>query len=237
MQPVRYEIPAFQRRYVWKQEEQWEPLWDDVEELAQSIIEDGRTEPHFMGAVVFQQRQFAAGTIERRIVVDGQQRLTTLQLLIDAIQEVLEDREHSFQAERLSDLVVNGERYRNGNPDHAFKVWPTVVDRAAFRCAMSNDLPATGRANSRVVQAHEFFKGQAEQWLDRFSEDGGERDRAASALEAAVSANLAIVVIDLGDSDDPHVIFETLNARGTPLLQSDMVKNKVLHDARGRAAQ
>lgn len=53
-QPVRYEIPAFQRRYVWKQEEQWEPLWDDVERLAQAIMEDGRTKPHFMGAVVLQ---------------------------------------------------------------------------------------------------------------------------------------------------------------------------------------
>ena len=91
-QPVRYEIPAFQRRYVWQQEEQWVPLWGDVEELAHSIIDDGRTEPHFMGAVVLQQTNFPTGTIERRIVVDGQQRLTTLQLLIDAIQEVLENR-------------------------------------------------------------------------------------------------------------------------------------------------
>ena len=98
-QPVRYEIPDFQRRYVWRQEEQWEPLWDDVAGLTQSIAEDGRTEPHFMGAVVLQQLPFPSGTIERRIVVDGQQRLTTLQLLIDAIQEVLEDRAHSGPSE------------------------------------------------------------------------------------------------------------------------------------------
>ena len=231
VQPVRYEIPAFQRRYVWKLEEQWEPLWDDVEHLAQSIVNGNRAEAHFMGAIVLQQTQFAAGTIERRIVVDGQQRLTTLQLLIDAIQEVLEDRGHSDPAKRLAALVLNGEEYRNGKPDHAFKVWPTVVDRVAFQHAMSNELSATEYAASRIVQAHEYFKGQAEQWLDRFPDETEERSRAASALEAAVSANLEIVVIDLGDSDDPHVIFETLNARGTPLLQSDMVKNKVLHDA------
>ena len=69
--PVRYEIPDFQRRYVWRQEEQWEPLWLDIEELAQPILEDGRTEPHFMGAFVLQQRPFPSGTIERRIVVNG----------------------------------------------------------------------------------------------------------------------------------------------------------------------
>ena len=231
VQPVRYEIPAFQRRYVWKQDEQWEPLWDDVEELARSIIVDGRTEPHFMGAVVLQQTQFPTATIERRIVVDGQQRLTTLQLLIDAVQEVLQDQEHSSPAKRLSALVINGEEYLNGNPDHAFKVWPTTVDRDAFRHAMSNELAATNYANSRIVQAHEYFKAQTQQWLDRFPQDTGERDTAASALEEAVSRSLEIVVIDLGESDDPHIIFETLNARGTPLLQSDMVKNKVLHEA------
>ena len=230
-QPIRYDIPAFQRRYVWKQEEQWEPLWDDVEQLAQSIMEDGRTDPHFMGAVVLQQMQFPTGTIERRIVVDGQQRLTTLQLLIDAIQEVLENRGHSAPAKRLAALVVNPEEFRDGDPDNGFKVWPTVVDRIAFRHAMSNALSATAFAASRIVQAHDYFRGQAEQWLDRFSDDAGDPNTAATALENAVRVNLELVVIDLDDSDDPHVIFETLNARGTPLLQSDMIKNKVLHDA------
>lgn len=231
VQPVRYEIPAFQRRYVWKQEEQWEPLWEDVEELAGAIMTEGRAEPHFMGAVVLQQTQFPTATIERRIVVDGQQRLITLQLLMDAIQEVLEDRKHSGPAKRLVALVANGEEYLNDNPNHAFKVWPTTVDRDAFRHAMSNEMKPANYANSRIVQAHEYFKAQAEQWLDQFPRDTGERDSAASALEGAVSRSLEIVVIDLEESDDPHIIFETLNARGTPLLQSDMVKNKVLHEA------
>ena len=231
-QPIRYDIPAFQRRYVWKQEEQWEPLWDDVEQLAQSIMEEGQTDPHFMGAVVLQQMQSSTGTLDRRIVVDGQQRLTTLQLLIDAIQEVLEIRGHSGPAKRLAALVENPEEFRDGEPDNGFKVWPTIVDRDAFRHAMSNALSATGFAESRIVQAHDYFRGQAEQWLGRFSDETGDLDRAATALEGAVRVNLELVVIDLGDADDPHVIFETLNARGTPLLQSDMIKNKVLHDAK-----
>ena len=234
-QPVRYEIPAFQRRYVWKQEEQWEPLWNDIEELAQSILEDGQTEPHFMGAVVLQQMQYPAGTIERRIVVDGQQRLTTLQLLIDAIQEVLEGRGHSDPAKRLAALVDNQEEFRDGEADNAFKVWPTVIDRDAFRQAMRNDLSSDDHTESRIVQAHNYFKEQAARWLTGFSNEGGKRDRAALALESAVRANVELVVIDLDDNDDPHVMFETLNARGTPLLQSDMIKNKVLHDANVKA--
>ena len=97
---------------------------------------------------------------------------------------------------------------------------------------MSNDLPGAEHAASRIVQAHDYFKGQVERWLDKFgNEDGEGARRAASALEEVVRMKLELVVIDLGDSDDPHVIFQTLNARGTPLLQSDMVKNKILYDA------
>ena len=97
---------------------------------------------------------------------------------------------------------------------------------------MSNALSATGFAASRIVQAHDYFRGQAEQWLDRSSDETGDLDTAATALESAVREKLELVVIDLDGADDPHVIFETLNARGTPLLQSDMIKNKVLYDAK-----
>jgi len=136
---VQYEIPAFQRRYVWKLEEQWEPLWNDVEDLTRSVMEDGGPQKHFMGAVVHQQMPVPSGMVGRRTVVDGQQRLTTLQLLLDAIQEVLEDQGHSDPAKRLSALVKNGESYLAGERDRAFKVWPTTVDRDAFRHAMKNE--------------------------------------------------------------------------------------------------
>ena len=53
-------------------------------------------------------------------------------------------------------LVVNEEEYRDGNPDRVFKVWPTTVDRDAYRHAMSNELTATGFAASRIVQAHGY---------------------------------------------------------------------------------
>ena len=228
-QPIRYEIPEFQRRYVWKQDEPWEPLWDDVSDLIQSLMED-RSEVHFMGAVVLQPAPFATGTIERRIVVDGQQRLTTVQLLINAVQQVLADRGYTVSANRLAALVDNPEAFLDNNEDNVFKVWPTAVDRTAFRHAMSTGLSAGQQDGSRIVQAHSYFKRQVGQWLDQFG-DRDEQGRAASAMEEALRTKLELVVIDLEGSDDPHMIFETLNARGTPLLQSDMVKNRILYDA------
>ena len=229
---VRYDIPAFQRPYIWTQDQQWEPLWEDVSNLAEEIIETGQTAPHFMGAIVLQQRLHPSSrSIGTRIVVDGQQRLTTLQLLIDAVQEVCEQKGHRVPAFRLSRLVRTDKEYWDDDPDFEFKVWPTAYDRAAFRHAMHNDLSSDKHANSRIVMAHNFFKNKTESWLDEYPYEDGQRDIAAAALENAVSNSLELVIIDLGTADDPHVIFETLNARGTPLLPSDMIKNQILHKA------
>lgn len=96
---------------------------------------------------------------------------------------------------------------------------------------MRNDLPSDQYKDSRVVGAHNYFKNAARTWLEAFPEDNGRRTDAAEALEGAVSDHLELVVIDLGQTDDAHVIFETLNARGTPLLPSDMIKNQILHKA------
>ncbi len=236
VQPSQYEIPRFQRRYVWNREKQWTPLWEDVQHMAERVLAARRggspqPQPHFMGAVVLQQIDNVTGSLARRIVVDGQQRLTTLQLLLDAVQEVLERREIDGSAARLEDLVLNQPKYQDGNADNAFKVWPTDADQEAFRHAMVNGLSGGEWPESRIVQAHEFFKDQVEKWVDEdegLNEDANER---AEALEKALSQLLELVVIDLRASDNPHIIFETLNARGTPLRQSDLMKNMILHEA------
>ena len=67
---VRYEIPEFQRPYVWEQETQWEPLWNDVRNVAEEYLDSGKNQPHFMGAVVLQQQLTPTNQIETRIVVE-----------------------------------------------------------------------------------------------------------------------------------------------------------------------
>lgn len=237
VQPVQYEIPRFQRPYVWNQDRQWVPLWVDVQHTAERILaaeSEGspQPQPHFMGAVVFQQIPSVTGSLTRRIVVDGQQRLTTLQLLLDAAQEVFEGKGIAEPAARLAALVQNHAAFCGGRSDNAFKVWPTDADQVPFRQAMTNDLPSTEWADSRVVKAHQFFRDQIEQWIGE-GEKGLNNSLTgrAEALEQTLSRMLELVVIDLRSSDDPHIIFETLNARGTPLRQSDLMKNMILHEA------
>ena len=237
LKPVCYTIPPFQRPYVWSQDEQWEPLWDDVRNVAENYLEElersggnigeaeERTAPHFLGAVVLQQVSRSTKYIDQREVIDGQQRVTTIQLLLDAIQQVCEELDLEPVATRLSDLVTNPPKYVGDEIDKVFKLRPSRTDREAFRHAMHNGLAVNNFEDSLIVQAHEFFQQQVRKWIE--DAVGSKSDR-ADALETAVMAKLQMVVIDLSSKDDPNVIFETLNARGTPLEQSDLIKNFVL---------
>ncbi len=231
---IRYTVPSFQRPYVWTQDDQWEPLWDDVRNTAENYLEeldrsnnnhdeaDQSTPPHFLGAVVLQQVFTAAKDIEQREIIDGQQRMTTLQLLLDAVQLVFEESELKRGSRRLSRLVTNDEDYIGADENEIFKLWPTTSDREAFRHAMHNGLANDNFESSLIVQAHEFFQLHIREWLNS---DPDSMEVRAEALETAATGKLQMVVIDLNANDDPHIIFETLNARGTPLLQSDLIKN------------
>jgi len=243
---IRYTIPTFQRPYVWSQEDQWEPLWEDVRNLAEDYLDaldrcgsdsvkaEQETKAHFLGAVVLQQVHTSAKEIEQREVIDGQQRVTTIQLLLDAIQEICEEAPFRGPATRLSKLVTNDEDLIGDENHYKFKLWPTRGDREAFTHAMDNGLAVNDFENSLIVQAHEFFQEQIRKWLDV---DDEQKESRVDALETAVTVLLQMVVIDLDHDDDPNVIFETLNARGTPLEQSDLIKNFVLSHFTGNPAE
>jgi hypothetical protein len=229
-QPQRLLVPLFQRPYVWSEERQWEPLWSDVIRVAGRVLTVGpeSMQPHFLGAVVIQQIQNAVGDLQTRIVIDGQQRLTTLQILLDAVHAVFALRGHAHAAARLAYLVENAEAFRR-KPEDRFKVWPTNRDRAAFNEVMGIhppfDYDGLDHADARLVQAHKYFFQQATEWLDE--ESIYSDDLRADALETAVSKLLQLVVIDLQVDENAQEIFETLNARGTPLTPVDLIKNFV----------
>ncbi len=237
---VRYVIPPFQRPYVWTKDEQWEPLWEDVEHAAERYLEsyeehngdaakaESAAERHFLGAIVVQQELTGSSEIETRNVIDGQQRLTTIQLLLDAAQEVAETNAWDDVAEGLGDLVLNNKRYARKDPDHIYKLWPTATDRDAFRVAMNNTADTSEFADSPIVKAHDYFRLRVKDWVERVE---GDIELRTHAIETALLGLLELVVIDLGSADDAFVIFETLNARGTPLLASDLVKNYLMQNA------
>lgn len=230
--PVQYEVPEFQRHYVWNKENQWEPLWDDIIGKTQDSMETQDLHHHFMGAIALQLRPGSSTNIEARVIVDGQQRLITLQVLIDGIRQACERREYGECAKRLSAMVYNNSEWWDDNPNVEYKVWPSIHDRDAFRHVIRKDNPEEEFRNTSIFQARDYFKSKTEEWLDQYAEESGARRRAAESLERTVSRGMELAVIDLRLVDTPHIIFETLNARGTPLLPSDMIKNRILYEAK-----
>jgi hypothetical protein len=228
MQPQRLIVPLFQRPYVWNQETQWEPLWEDVSRIAERIFSkpEERHQPHFLGAVVLQQMPNQSGLMQQRTIIDGQQRLTTLQLLLDALAAELAAVSAGSSAARIEPLVVNAEPFCT-KPEDRFKVWPTNRDRPAFNEVMGAKPPVNHAAlvyrREKMAQAHQYFSEQAREWL---REKGADNEQArATAIERTARELLQIVVIDLAADENAQEIFETLNARGAQLTAADLIKN------------
>ena len=231
---MHYEIPSFQRPYVWNEEDQWAPLWEDILRVAVSYLpsESGAAvdpERHFLGAIVYESRPPVVGDVTRHLVIDGQQRTTTLQLVIDAVQSAIAERGHETLAEDLEDLALNKSAAFRGKPER-FKLWPSRQDRAAFEQAMDDTHPSDGE--HRVLEAHRFFHREARTWLEGKPDDDGAlppgtEEQRAWALTSTLQDGLYVVAINLTGHDDSQLIFETLNDRGPPLLQADLIKNWV----------
>lgn len=227
----RYVIPTFQRDYEWTLEGQWQLLHEDLVTAAEKLQKaradaealgesraraDNKVAPHFLGAIVCDQLPSSTGGVDQRAVIDGQQRLTTLQLLARGILDVLLES-GSARAPQVRRLIQNPSDVAE-KPIDRYKLWPRRKDREVWPSAISDEVsPSNGHL---YLQARTFF---------------ADATRAAVAaapdtdlLDTIVDAFLGLfklVVIDLDDNDDAQVIFEVLNGRQTPLSAADLVKN------------
>lgn len=233
-------VPLFQRPYVWSQEDQWEPLWTDMVSVAARQFRGDMVKPHFLGAMVLEAIETDTGDeLDMRLVIDGQQRMTTLQIALEALcdlcGELKQDKHH-----KLLLKVTRNDAEACNEEDERFKLWPTTVDQEHFRRVMTCRSPAElkaayGRSLEDIEIGHAlgdcylYFHQAMMEWL-RPSDDGF--DKRVEALSLTMRDKLRLVVIDLKEEDDAQVIFETLNARGTPLLPADLVKNFLFHRAR-----
>lgn len=226
--PQRLVIPLFQRPYVWDESDQWLPMWQDVRRLAELRMKDPYiSATHFLGAVVLQ-AQDKIGDLPARNVIDGQQRLTTLQLMMDAAGSVIEEGGLDALSGQLELLTHNLEIYVSGGATR-LKLRHGGRDQAAFDEVMDAEPPVNHEAlkhsGSLLTRAHRFFAACVNDWLGESGEPGY-ADR-AGALVQVMTRGLQLVVIDLQAQENSQEIFETLNARGTPLTAADLVKNFV----------
>lgn len=196
----QYHVPFYQRAYVWNREEQWEPLWNDIREKAE-VRSDGETPtPHFLGAIVLepQPRRGLRG-VETYHIIDGQQRLTTLQYFLVALAIAVQEMKQTSLTPLIDGCIWNPNPETMENPDiERFKVWPTFRDRVPYQAAMDSrscvelreKFPASFTQNGSLrkigvdhplaLEAIWYFREKIEEWLT--GEEGG-NDKRSQTLE------------------------------------------------------
>ena len=222
----RLEAPLFQRPYVWEREQNWEPLWGTIRTVAEARLGNESHRKCFLGELVLDQLETPLSQIHARQIIDGQQRLTTFQMVLAAARDLcgaLGERRFSQAFRKLTDNDVP----LSDNPDDIFKVWPTNADRRVFRDTMTagnkRDILALAFNDALIPQAYLYFYNLLQEWLGDPEQPGFLPK--LDALHQSLREDLHLVIIDLESEDDPQEIFETLNALGTPLLPADLIKN------------
>ncbi|MEI5135522.1 DUF262 domain-containing protein [Streptomyces libani] len=209
----QFQIPLYQRTYSWQREE-LRQLWDDVLELVEDHLDGRQPAAHFVGSVVLAPGRITAGGIQRWLVVDGQQRLTTLMLAFTALRDRHRERGADKKAARIHDLLLVNS-YRDG--EDRYRLLPTQADRDAFTACVESSPKAGGPGN--VGAAYRFFFGA----LTEGEENGGEAW--TDAVETVLGGLLSIVEITAAEGDNVYRIFESINNTGVGLSQSDLLRN------------
>src|SRR5438128_9845030 len=128
----RLEAPLFQRPYVWEEEANWVPLWEAIRSVAEKQAAGEDLRAHFLGAIVLDQLDTSTGKVHARQIIDGQQRLTTLQLALAAARDLCAEMKVLNYAQAFRKLSENDVPFSD-DPDDVFKVCPTNADRSYYK--------------------------------------------------------------------------------------------------------
>ncbi len=199
----QYVIPLFQRTYSWTSKE-WEILWKDLLELCET--ENPRT--HFIGSIVNMPTVSVPEGVAKYLLIDGQQRLTTIFILLALLRNKSRELQNQEFADEINNtLLVNP--YKKDND--FFKLMPTQVDRIAYMNLIN------GKANdteNQLTKAYDFFDKKLKQVHLKHEK-----------LKKIITSYFSVVSIVLDSDDNPYLVFESLNAKGRPLTQADLIRN------------
>lgn len=199
----QYIIPLFQRAYSWTSKE-WDILWKDLLELCEA--DNPRT--HFIGSIVNMPTVSVPEGVTKYLLIDGQQRLTTIFLLLIVLRDRAKElNKNDFAAEINNTLLVNP--YKKDN-DY-YKLMPAHIDREIYENLINSK---TNEKHSLLTNAYIFFDKKLRQVAFDYEK-----------LKKIITNYLSVVSIVLDADDNPYLVFESLNAKGKPLTQADLIRN------------
>lgn len=195
----------------------WEALWEDIRYLLDNTSE---TEEHFVGAFVCMPSDMVAGQVPNYLVIDGQQRLVTFALLLCAIRDQASQSDSDEIAE-LGDEIH--ERYLFDKYKDDIERY-CVVSRAEDRQTLFTLLSREDLAEedeTMIGEAYQYFKKRIAGLVEEENED------ALQTLRNTIMQQMPLALVTASEEENPYAIFETLNERGVPLEESDLIRNHV----------
>ncbi|KQY51560.1 DUF262 domain-containing protein [Nocardioides sp. Root140] len=224
---THYRVPPYQREYSW-QKPQWEELFDDLVESESA---------HFLGTIIC--LNSTTDTVEANVLelIDGQQRMTTITLLLAAIHAVLEAHKEDLDDDSRADLAnlrrqlirkQDGQpRLRPQRQGHNLADYVTILNNAGLPV---DPKPVNYRPLRKVARCFAHFQSEIS---DYAVDQGIPVVEAAQRILSAVSRAI-IVKIEVDTHADAFVLFESLNNRGMPLTPVDLIKNHLLAESERR---
>ena len=210
-------VPIFQRNYSW-QKSQYEQLWFDI--LRASKFKEKQN--HFIGSIVYIDMGTPAGRPQQLLLIDGQQRLTTISILLCAIKDYVQ----KFNLEtKLINLakIKNQFLYNSDEIDEdRYKLLLNVQDKETYIKLIDNTIFTVNKPTTNIIKCYEFFYERIEDFIKQH----GQIDEIYAGI-----FKLSLVSISLDkDSDNPQMIFESMNSTGKDLSQTDLLRNYLLMD-------
>lgn len=213
---VQYKIPLFQRQYTWAREN-WKRLWEDIENCDKEELS------HFFGTFVCAKQNQKSGSVPETLVIDGQQRLTTIMIVLIALRDKAgtlvtydEDLARDIQRKLVNTLASKDNQHHSTD---YYKFLPSQIDKTYF-CNLidksKNTKTDTEDTSTTIRRCYLFFQ-QKLKFIDS-------KEQLRKIYDVIIS-NLQIVMIDLDETDNYYVVYESLNSTGVALTQADLIRN------------
>ncbi|WP_231224700.1 DUF262 and DUF1524 domain-containing protein [Helicobacter pylori] len=211
-QEKQFVIPIYQRVYSWEKE-QCKQLWDDIVKTGGNDQMNG----HFIGSIVFVQDDIYTTSHNEFLIIDGQQRLTTITLLFIALRNYLNDEDEFL--EKFSHQKIQNRYLINSDEkgDKKFKLILSESDRDTLLSLIDENRRKPSEPSLKIMENFKLF----EEWIRKNTDK----------LETIFKGLDKLMVVEISlerDKDNPQLIFESMNSTGKDLTQTDLIRNYIL---------
>ncbi len=198
-------IPIYQRLYSWEKE-QCKQLWDDIVKTGGS----DQIEGHFIGSIVFVHDGIYTTNYNELLIIDGQQRLTTITLLLTALRDHLSDEVKRKEIE--DHYLINSDK----DGDKKFRLILSESDKDTLLSLIDKDKRKPSEPSSKIVENFKLF----EEWVSN-------TDKLETIFKGLDKLMIVEIALEKG-KDDPQLIFESMNSKGMELTQTDLIRNYIV---------